>query len=198
MFQARSVPSPAARSTLMDSPGITRRRRPRRPFLLPLWITTLAILAAVGVALLILHSANTTVVVLVHPVEGPADDPSLSAQGEQRAQRLAAMFGSQAQIGRLDALYVTDTRRSQQTVAPLAQMLRKQPVVVPSDDPEGTAARVMEEHKGDTVLVVGTTAMMPDLVRHLSGMEIQGGQEDEGYVVSIPSIGRANLLRFRY
>jgi phosphohistidine phosphatase SixA len=199
MFQARSIPSPAARSTPMDPPGITRRRRPRRPFLAPLWMITLAVLAAVGVALLILHSANTTVVVVVHPVEqGPGDDPPLSAEGEQRAQRLAAMFGSQAQIGQLNALYVSDARRSQQTVAPLAELLGKQPVVVPRDDPEGTAARVMEEHQGDTVLVVGTSAMTPDLVRHLSGVEIQPGQDDVGYVVSIPSIGRANLLRFRY
>jgi phosphohistidine phosphatase SixA len=183
----------------MDPPGITSRRGPRRPFLAPVWLTTLAVLTAVGVAIAILHSANTTVVVLVHPVEKDAgDDPPLSPEGEQRAQRLAAMFGSQTQAGRLDALYVSDVRRAQQTVAPLAELLRKQPVVVPKDDPEGTASRVMEEHQGDTVLVVGTRAMMPDLVRQLSGVEVQPSQEDVGYVVSIPSIGRANLLRFRY
>jgi phosphohistidine phosphatase SixA len=198
MFHTRSIPYPPARSTPMDPPGITRRRRPRRPFLAPLWMTTLAVMAAVGLALLILHSANTTVVVLVHPLEQESGDDPLSAEGEQRAQRLAAMFGSQSQIGHLDALYVSDARRAQQTVAPLAEALRKQPVVVPRDDPEGTAARVIDEHRGDTVLVVGTSATVPDLVRQLSGVEVQPGQDDVGYVVSIPSIGRANVLRFNY
>lgn len=193
MFQARSIPAPAARSPRMDSPGITRRRRPRRPFLAPLWVISVAILAAVGAALLILHSASTTVVVLVQQQE--SGDP---AEGRQSAEHLAALFGSQAAIGHLDAVYVSDGQRGEQTVAPLAELLREKPVVLPRDDPEGTASRVMEEHQGDTVLLVGTGDTMPDLVQQLSGIEVQPAKGDVGYVVSIPSIGRANVLRFTY
>jgi hypothetical protein len=40
--------------------------------------------------------------------------------------------------------------------------------------------------------------MMPDLVRQLSGVEVQREGDDVIYVVSIPTIGRANLLRFKY
>jgi hypothetical protein len=193
VFHTRSLPTPAARSPLMDSPGITRRRRPRRPFLAPLWLTTVAIMAAVGAALLVLHSASTTVVVLIQ--ERESGDPGEVAQ---RAERLAAMFGGQARAGHLDALYVSDAGHAKETIAPLAELLGKQPITIPTNDPEGAASRVMEEHQGDTVLVVGAGNMMPDLVRQLSGVEIPRDKDDVAYVVSVPSIGRANLLRFSY
>ena len=48
------------------------------------------------------------------------------------------------------------------------------------------------------VQVVSTGEMMPDLVRQLSGMRVQRDGDDVVYVISIPSIGRANLLRFKY
>lgn len=192
MFQARSIPAPAPRSAPMDPPGITRRRRPRRPFLAPLWVISLAILAAVGAALLILHSAGTTVVVLVQ--EGAAD----AEDNGQRARHLAAMFGSQGGSGHLDALYVSDAQGAEQTVAPLAELLGEKPLIVPRDDPEATASRVMDEHEGDTVLVLGTADTLPDLIQQLSGIEVQPTQGDVGYVLSIPSIGRANLVRFTY
>jgi broad specificity phosphatase PhoE len=197
VLHTRSIPAPAARPVPMPSPGITRRRRPRRPFLAPLWLISAAAAAVVGVAFLVLHMANTTVVVLV---QERASGDALSAESEQRAQRLAAMFGSagQGQIGRLDALYVSDVRDARESAAPLAELLGRQPVAVPRGDAEATASRVMGEHSGDTVLVVGTGDMVPDLVRQLSGIEVPPAQDDVGYVVSIPSIGRANVLRFRY
>jgi broad specificity phosphatase PhoE len=147
-------------------------------------------MAAVGAALLVLHMASTTVVVLVQETR--------SEDGVQRAERLAAMFGSQAQGGHLDALYVSNSEQAKETVAPLAQVLRKEPISIPGNDAEAAASRVMEEHRGDTVLVVGTGEMMPELVRQLSGLRVQRDGDDVAYVVSIPSIGRANLLRFKY
>jgi CBS domain-containing protein len=193
VFHTRSIPAPAARSASMDSPGITRRRRPRRPFLAPLWLSSIALMAAVGAALLVLHSASTTVVVLIQQKESGD-----AGEVEQRAERLAAMFGSRSKVGHLDALYVSDAGHAKETVAPLAELLHKQPITIPGNDPEGAASRVMEEHQGDTVLVVGTGDKMPELVRQLSGVEVQRDRDDVAYVVSIPSIGRTNLLRFVY
>lgn len=197
MLHTRSIPAPAARPVPMPSPGITRRRRPRRPFLAPLWLISAAALGLLGLGLLVLHLASTTVVVLV---QENASADTVSAAGEQRAQRLAEMFGSsaQGQVGHLDALYVSDAREARETATPLAELLHQQPVIVPRNDPDGTASRVLDEHGGDTVLVVGTQDTMPDLVRDLSGVEVPPAQDDVGYVVSIPSIGRANVLRFRY
>ena len=84
----------------MDPPGITRHRR---PFLAPVWLGMIAVLVVGGMALLYYRSASTTLVLLVTAVEkepGAIDDPPLSADGEQLAQRLAQMFGDAA--GRLD------------------------------------------------------------------------------------------------
>jgi hypothetical protein len=185
----------------MEAPGITRRRRPRRPFLAPLWLITLLVLAVATLAFLVLRFASTTVVVLVHPpLEGsvlPGNDPPLSAQGQQQAQRLAIMFGDPGVTGHLDALYVSDTRSARDTLAPLAERLGQHPVVIPAD-PGRIASRVLREHHGGTVLVVASGDRVPELVRKLSGIRVPPGQDDAGYIVGIPSLGQASLLRFRY
>src|SRR5256886_4166199 len=83
----------------MDPPAITRHRR---PFLAPLWLTLLAIVVVGAGAVTVYRSATTTVVLLVRPVEkqpGSIDDPPLSPEGEQRAQRLAQMFGDASAKG---------------------------------------------------------------------------------------------------
>jgi broad specificity phosphatase PhoE len=163
----------------------------------------LAALVAIGIAFAIYRSATTTVVVLVRPVEkelGTINDPPLSPEGEQRAQRLAQMFGATTGAGRLDDLYVSDTRRAQQTAAPLASRLGKRPIVVPANDVGETAARVMREHEGGTVLVIASSHTVPQLALELSGLEIGPDADDPDnlYVVSIPTFGSANVLRMKY
>ena len=186
----------------MEAPGITRRRRPRRPFLAPLWVVGLAVLAAAGLALLLVHFMGTTVVVVVHaPVEGTqlGDDPRLSDQGQQRAHNLAMMFGEPGSQGSVDALYVSDAPGARETLAPLAERLGKQPLPVPAAaTPARTAARMMHEHSGGTVLVVARGEQVPALVRALSGEVVPPGPDDAGYIVSVPTIGQANLVRFQY
>ena len=184
----------------MEPPVVTRRRR---PFLALVWVTILGGLIAAGIGLAVFGSARTTVVVLVRPVEkelGTIDDPPLSPEGEQRAQRLAQMFGAAKGAGGLDALYVSDVRRAQQTAAPLADRLGIRPVVVAANDVVGAAARVMREHDGGTVLIIASGNTLPQLVRELSGLEI-GINEDEPntlYIVSLPTFGHPNMLRLKY
>src|SRR5947207_15658149 len=109
----------------MDPPAITRHRR---PFLAPLWLTLLAIVVIGAVAVTFYRSATTTVVLLVRAVEkqpGSIDDPPLSPEGEQRAQRLAQLFGDAGAAGGLEASYASDDRRAQPTAPPLAHRLRR-------------------------------------------------------------------------
>ena len=185
----------------MEPPAVTRYRR---PFLAPVWLTMLAIVCALGVAVAVYFSALTTVVVLVRPAEkeaGTIDDPPLSPDGEQRAQMLAAMLGETAGVGRLDAIFVSDSRRAQQIIQPLAERLGKKPVVVPSGDIGSMASRITRGHDGGTVLFVGNGANVPQLVHDLSGIEVGPSNDTEHdtlYVVSIPTYGKANVLRMRY
>jgi broad specificity phosphatase PhoE len=184
----------------MDPPAITRHRR---PFLAPLWLTLLAVLVIGGMAVTFYRSATTTVILLVRPVEkelGSIDDPPLSPEGEQRAQRLAQMFGDANASGRLDAIYVSDDRRAQQTAAPLAERLHSAPLVFSARDARAAAARVLREHTGGSVLVIGSGATLPQMIHELNGVDIVAaaqGESDILYVLSVPSFGRARLVRIR-
>src|ERR1700761_3787923 len=107
----------------MEPPAITHQRK---PFLLPVWLSIAAGGVLLLIALVAYKSQTTTVVVLARHAEqelGSIQDPPLSAEGEQRAQRLARMFGRNTGVGHLDAVYVSDARRTQQTAAPLVERL---------------------------------------------------------------------------
>ncbi len=161
-------------------------------------------LFAVGLAVAAYRSATITTVVLVRHAEkelGTIEDPPLAPEGERHAERLAQMFGD-AGPGRIDAIYVTDARRTQQTVAPLAARLGMRPTVFPAADIDATAARVLREHRGGRVLIVAHGNTVPALVRKLSGMEVPppvGDNEyDDIYVVVVPTFGDASMLRLKY
>jgi broad specificity phosphatase PhoE len=184
----------------MDPPAITRHRR---PFLAPLWLTLLAVVVIGGLAVTFYRSATTTVVLLVRSVEkepGSIDDPPLSAEGEQRAQRLAHMFGDPNAGGRLDAIYVSDDRRAQQTAAPLVERLHRAPLVFSARDARAAAARMLREHAGGTLLVIGSGVTLPQMIRELTDVDTAAAAPGESavlYVVSVPSFGRAHLVRIR-
>jgi broad specificity phosphatase PhoE len=190
----------------MEAPAIISRAR--RPFLLPVWLTFAAVFAlfvAALVSFFIYRSATTTtIVVLARHAEkdlSSIQDPPLSAEGEQRAERLAQMFGRGKGVGRIDAIYVTDARRTQQTAAPLAERLGKQAIVVPAADTKGLVSRVMREHQGDSVLIVGHSNTVPELIHDFGDIDVPPIGDDEYdtlYVLSIPSFGHATVLRMEY
>lgn len=183
----------------MEPPGITRHRR---PFLAPLWLTLLAALALGCVAWAFYRGATTTLVLLVRPVEkdpGTIEDAPLSPEGEARAQRLAQMFADTAGRGGLDAIYESDDRRAQQTVAPLAQRLHRAPVVFGAGEARAAAARLLREHAGGTVLVVASGAVVPQMIQELEHASTPLPDDPNlWYVVSVPSVGRARLARLRF
>jgi phosphohistidine phosphatase SixA len=183
----------------MGPPAITRRRR---PFLTPVWLILLAVLAVIGAALGLHASATNTIVVIVPPASkelGTIDDPPLSAAGEQQAQRLAQQFAEASGRDGLTAIYVSPTRRAKQTVAALAQSLGEQPVVLTSSDADGIAGQIMADHAGDNVLVVCPDAIIPDLIQVLSGQAVKVPEGLRAvWVVTVPSYGPASVLRIAY
>jgi phosphohistidine phosphatase SixA len=190
----------------MEAPAVINRYR--RPFLLPVWLSFAAafgLFVAALVAFLIYRSATTTtVVVLARHVEkdvSSIQDPPLSPEGEQRAERLAQMFGRGKGVGRIDAIYVSDARRTQQTAAPLAERLGKEPIVVPAGDTKGLVSRVMHEHEGGSVLIIDRSDTVPELIHELGDIDVPPIADDEYdtlYVLSVPSFGHASVLRMEY
>ncbi len=185
----------------MEAPAITRHRR---PFLAPLWLTLLAALLVAALGFSFYRDAGTTVVLLVRPAEKDPSiiaDPPISPEGEERAQHLGRMFGDAGGGLGLDAIYVTDDRRAQQTAAPLAERLHLTPVVFNVAATSAVAARLLREHAGGSILVIASDTALAQMLRALSGTELPLRAADEAeamYIVSVPSVGRSRLVRVRF
>jgi phosphohistidine phosphatase SixA len=179
-----------------------------KPFLIPIWLTAIAAFAVFSVAVIAIwvwFTANsTTVIVIRHAEKQTVDepDPALSTAGEARAALLARMFGEPRGAGRLDAIYVSPTQRSRSTAAPLAARLGITPVVAPADDPKALAHRALRENSGKRVMIVGHSNTVPELVAVLSGQDDIPKLDEHDfsamYIVTVPRIGHANVLRLSY
>jgi broad specificity phosphatase PhoE len=192
-----------AQGPVPETPSLIRRRR---PFLAPIWLLAFAGVAVLVVAFAYWNSATTTTIVLIRHAEkqvGAISDAPLSPPGEVRAARLAQMFGDASSFGRIRKIYVTDTRRTQQTAAGIAQRLSLTPEIVAGKaDPKEFARRVLRENRGGRALVVGHSNSVPEIVAALSGQQdvppIADEEFDTLYVVTVPTIGRASVLRIKY
>ena len=186
----------------------------RRPFMTPVWLTAIA---AIGSVMVVCFAAftvwvwatagSTTVIVIRHAekdLSASAVDPPLSQAGEARAALLARMFGDARVLGHVDAIYVSPALRNRLTAAPLAASLGLTATVAPADDPRGLALRALREHSGGRVLIVGHSDTVPQIVAALSGdrniniPEIGAEEYGTMYIVTVPRIGHANLLRLNY
>jgi broad specificity phosphatase PhoE len=184
----------------------------RRPFLTPIWLTAIGSFLAFGFLVFVLlmvwtwgTSAATTVIVIRHAekdMSTGATDPPLTAAGAARAELLARMFGDARQAGHIDAIYVSPALRNRLTAAPLAARLGINPIIVAADDPRGLARRVLREHRGQRILIIGHSDTLPQILAQLSGQATMPELADEDYgsmyVVGVPRFGRANLLRLSF
>lgn len=155
-------------------------------------------------------AAPTTLVVVRHGEKAAlsaADqrleaDPPLSASGEARARALAELLAG----ARIDAVYATQYRRTQQTAAPTAERfgLTVQTYSASravAEDAARLAAEVLSRHRGGSVLVVGHSNTVPAIVQALSGQpvdEIDEAVYDNAFVVVIPAAEEARVYRVRY
>jgi broad specificity phosphatase PhoE len=186
----------------------SRVKLQHRPFLTPIWLTVGAAAAAFLFALFVIWvwgTADSTTVIVVRQAEletGDQVDPKLSAAGALRAQLLARMFGTADGPGRLDAIYVSNTLRSRLTAAPLTELLHLPlSVAASNDDGKGLARRALREHGGGRMLIVAHRDTLPVIVASLGGVDIPKlAAEDYGviYIVTVPRIGHANILRLNY
>ena len=180
----------------------------RRPFLIPIWLTGIAAFAIISLAMFtvwVWFTANSTTIVVIRHAEkeaGVSVDPPLSSAGEARAAQLARMLGNIKGAGRIDAIYISPTLRSRLTAAPLATRLAIVPIEAPADDPKGLARRVLRENSGRRVLVIGHIDTVPEIVSTLTGRSDVSSLDEQDfsqmYIVTVPRIGHANLLRMSY
>jgi phosphohistidine phosphatase SixA len=185
------------------APSLTRRRR---TFLAPIWLLALGGVFLLALAIGYWNSATTTTIVLVRHAEkqvGAITDAPLSPEGETRASRLTQLLGGSEEFGRIGKIYVTNTRRTQQTAAGLAQRLGITPEVIDAKTDSAELARqALRENRGHRALIVGHSNTVPEIVAaltHSQSVPPMGDDEfDTMYIVTVPTIGNASVLRLKY
>jgi phosphohistidine phosphatase SixA len=149
--------------------------------------------------------AGTTVVIVRHAEKSTDDprDPSLSAVGQQRARDLGVVLKD---AGVTD-VYVTQYKRTRQTAEPLAQASGSSIVERPIDATNSAtyaqdlAHEILTRSAGKSVLVVGHSNTVPDIVKALSGNAvppITDPEYDHIYVVTIPAAGSPRVMQLRF
>ena len=146
-------------------------------------------------------SSDTVVFIVVRHAEKASDDPrdpALTPAGLQRAQRLAELLGRTP----LAAAYATEYRRTQQTAQPAAAAHRLALASYAAGQPAAEFAGMLRRtHPRGTVLVVGHSNTVPDIVAALCGCSVEPIADDDFgnlYRVGFDRGGRATLQQDRY
>jgi broad specificity phosphatase PhoE len=120
-------------------------------------------------------------------------DPLLSAAGEARANKLAAMLKDAG----ITAIFATEYHRTQDTAQPLAAALGMEAVPNPARDTDGLVARLRAEHAGGVVLLVGHSNTVPAIIKALGGPDVTiGDMEYDNLFIFVPAT--RTLSRIRY
>ena len=129
------------------------------------------------------------------PAGTPANDPPLSAAGQDRAKRLAALLSS----ADVKHIFITEYQRTRQTAAPLAEKLAITAVVSAGREPASVVEQVRKA--SGNVLIVGHSNTVPDLLKRFgvtTAVSIDEGEYDNLFVVVRPASGEPTLIRLRY
>ena len=183
---------------------MTRSRSSRR-FMLPALLAWMLGCAAAQPSRVTPASAATTVVVVRHAEKSTDDprDPSLSAEGRNRAIALSALLRN---AGVTD-IYATQYKRTRQTAEPLAQQFGITIVERPVNSANSAtyardlAQEILTRSAGKGVLVVGHSNTVPDIVKALSGSDVPAiadPEYDHIFVVVIPASGSPRLMQLGF
>jgi broad specificity phosphatase PhoE len=115
----------------------------------------------------VIPTDTSTTIYLMRHAEKTKDgthDPTLTAEGRERAQILASKLKGE----NIRAIYSTDYKRTRQTVAPLAEALNIDLIIYNPNDLDALKEEILQEYKyGETVVVVGHSNTTPTLVNLL-------------------------------
>lgn len=119
-------------------------------------------------------------------------DPPLSAAGEARAARLAAMLADSG----IKAIFASEFKRTQDTAKPLAARLKLTVQTMPGSNTAGLVARLKKEHANDVVFVVGHSDTVPAVIKALGGPGVTiPDTEYDNLFVLVPATGAFTRLR---
>ena len=155
------------------------------------------LVAVVAVASVPAHAARAVIVIRHAEKESQqGDDPDLSIAGEDRAIALTRFL----RHDKIDAIFVTEFKRTQKTAEILAQQRGITPVIVKAGETKALVDRIKALPKDAVVVVVGHSNTVPEILSALGVKDKVAIHEQEFgrvFVVTPTDVG-ASLLEFGY
>lgn len=140
----------------------------------------------------------STFILVRHAEKDYGKDPILIPEGVERAERLKEMLKNTE----LDAIYSTDTRRTQQTAEPTAVDKNLNVISYNSALLQEFAVDLKRLYRGKTVLVVGHSNTTPAMANYLTGTDEYPRFNELDYtnlyIVTLPRIGKPRVLKLRF
>jgi broad specificity phosphatase PhoE len=152
----------------------------------------------------------TTVFLVRHAerAEEPRQDPPLTEPGVARSQALARLLGAAG----IKAIVTSQFSRTKLTAEPLANKLGVTPTTLSLKTSPANPRQIAEEstkemvdkimsHAGGSVLVVGHSNSIPDVIKMLGGdvaPAIDEKKFDDLFVVTVYGKGKAKVAHLKY
>jgi len=142
----------------------------------------------------------TTVILVRHAekkIEPANPNPDLAPAGQARAQELVHILGDAG----ITAIYATQYARTQQTVQPLADMLKLPVTHIDSKNTQQLIEQITTKQRGGVVFLAGHNNSVPAIIGALGGGDfpvIPETEYDNMFVVTIHRFGRANVVKLKY
>jgi broad specificity phosphatase PhoE len=146
-------------SQMTRKPARRGGRSPRKALLLFLFTAWLPLAALAATVVLVRHADRSSAM---------SADALLSPAGEDRARQLSDVL-KDAKVRRI---YVTEVRRTQQTVGPIAARLHLQPVVIAHKDVDALVNQLRAAGDDETILVVGHADTVPLIISRLGARPV--------------------------
>ncbi len=162
----------------------------RRTFLALTLLAPLSSLAA--------QDAPLTVFVVRHAEKGPENpDPSLTDVGRRRAEALARTLTD----ARVTALFASEFKRTQETLAPLAKATGLTTTVVSAGKMDDLIGLLRALPEGSRAVVASHSNLVQVIVERLSGQQVPALTDldyDRLVVVTVQGNGRGHAVVLRY
>ena len=124
-------------------------------------------------------------------------DPDLSPAGQARAEELARMFGDTG----IAAIYVTQYKRTQQTVKPLADRLGLTAIRIDAKETKELVKQIRSRNAGQVIFIAGHNNSVPEIIAAMGGPQLSIIPEtefDNLYILIVQGDGSARLLKMKY
>lgn len=138
----------------------------------------------------------------------PRQDPPLKKEGVARSQELAKLLGAAG----IKTIITSQLARTKQTAEPLATKLNLTPIAIslrsnpnnPRQIAEESTAEVVNkilERSGESVLLVGHSNSVPDVIKMLGGDTVPTIDErhfNNLFIVTVYAKGKAKVVHLKY